>query len=87
MIKARSLNLGGGTLGDGQKFLEGGLAATALEPLKAFPLSFRDGASHGLAGGLGNGLRKAVGFRVLDIEGHGTSTLPYDFLPFCILAK
>jgi hypothetical protein len=75
VIQIRTFDLGGGALGDGEKLLNGGLAPAGLEAFVAFPQSFLDGTSHGLAGGLGNGLSKTVGFRIFDIEAHGVSIL------------
>jgi hypothetical protein len=55
-----------GALGDGEKFLNGGLATAGLEAFVAFPQSFLDGTSHGLAGGLGDRPSETVGFRILE---------------------
>jgi hypothetical protein len=75
VIEIRTFGLGGGTLGDGEKFLNGGFATEALEAFVAFSQSFLYGTSHGLAGDLGNRLSETVGFRVFDIEAQGTSIL------------
>jgi hypothetical protein len=75
VIEIRTFDLGGRALGDGEKFLNGGLAAAGLEAFVAFSQSFLDGMSHGLAGCLGNGLSETVGFRIFDIEANGVSLL------------
>jgi hypothetical protein len=75
VIEIRTFGLGGGTLGDGEKFLNGGFATAGLEAFVAFPQSFYDSTSHGLAGDLGNRLSETVGFRIFDIEAHGVSIL------------
>jgi len=73
VIEIRTFDLGGGALGDGEKFLNGGLATAGLETFVAFPQSFLDSRSHGLAGGLGNGLGETAGFRIFDVEADGVS--------------
>jgi hypothetical protein len=62
VVEIGTFDLGRGSLGDGQKFLDGGLAAAALEAFVAFPQSFCDGTGQGLACSLGNGLGQTVGF-------------------------
>ena len=72
MIEVRVLDLGRGALRDGQQFLQRGFALAALKLFVAFAKSFRDYAGHRLAGGFGDGLSEAVGFRVFDVEGHSS---------------
>jgi hypothetical protein len=77
MIEIRTLDVGGCALGNspdvgGERF---GIAP--LETFIALPQSFRDGAGHRFAGGLGNRLGETVGFRILDVEAHGASSLLY----------
>jgi hypothetical protein len=75
VVEIGTLDLGRGSLGDSEKFLDGGLASADPEAFVAFPQSFSDGTGQGLAGGFGNGLGQTVGFRVFDIQAHGVSTL------------
>jgi hypothetical protein len=66
--------MGGGSLGDGEKLLDRGLAPAALEALIAFPQSFGDNMGHGLPRRLGNRLGETVSLRVFDIQSHGSSS-------------
>jgi hypothetical protein len=75
VVEIGTFDLGRGSLSDGEKFLDGGLASADPEAFVAFPQSFSDGTGQGLAGGFGNRLGQTVGFRVFDIQAHGVSTL------------
>ena len=75
VVEIMTFDLGRGSLRNGEKFLDRGLASANPEAFVAFPQSFRDGTGQGLASGLGDGLGQTVGFRVLDIQAHGGSTL------------
>ena len=82
MIEIRTLDMGGCALGNrpdvgGERF---GIAP--LETLVALPESFGDGLGHGFAGGLGDRLGETVGFRILDVEAHGVSSLLYQSSTF-----
>ena len=85
VIEIRPFDLGGGPLRDGKQFLDGSLASMALEAFVAFPQGFRDNISHRLAGGFGNGLSEAMGFRVFDVEACENSFFLYIHLLFFIL--
>src|SRR5450755_422089 len=82
MIEMGTFNVAGGALGDGAQLLDGSSAGAAVETLVALAQCFGDGASKGLAGLLGNGLREPVSFRVLNVEAHVASILPQNFLAF-----
>jgi hypothetical protein len=75
VIEIRTFGLGGGALGDGEKFLNRGLATAGLKAFVAFPQSFLDGTSDGLSGCIGNGLSETMGLRIFDIEANGMSIL------------
>jgi hypothetical protein len=82
MIQIRTLDVGGCALGNrpdvgGERY---GIAP--LETFVALPQSFRDGAGHRFAGGLGDRLGETVGFRILDVEAHGASSLLYQSSTF-----
>jgi hypothetical protein len=68
VIEISTFGLGGGALGDGEKFLNGGLATAGLKAFTAFPQSFLDGMSDGLSCCIGNSVSEKVGFRIFDIE-------------------
>ena len=85
MIEIRTLDVGGGAIRDSPEIGGERFGIAPLETLIALPQSFCDYAGHGLASSLGDGLRKAVSFRIFDIKAHGCSTFLYTYLPFFIL--
>lgn len=84
MIKIWTLDVGGGTFGNGPNISRERFGVTRLEAFIAFPQRLRNGTSHRLASDPGDGLRKAVSFRILDVQAH-VSTFLYHSLPVFII--
>src|ERR1700732_3493784 len=87
MSEVGTLDVGGGALGDGAQFLDGGFIAATLKTLVALTQGFRYGAGQGFPGLQGNRLSEPVGFRVFDIEAQGASSLLYHCLPFFTVVR
>jgi hypothetical protein len=77
MIEIWTLDVGGCALGNSPNVGGERFRIARLETFIALPQSFRDDAGHRLARRLGDCLGESVGFRVLDIEAHGGSSLLY----------
>lgn len=77
-----TLEVGGGALGDGAQFLDGGFIAAPLKTFEALTQGFGDGAGHSFHGLPGDRLGETVRFRVLHVEALGVSFLPNHCLPF-----
>lgn len=67
--------MGGSAIGDGEQLRDAGLAFAALDPGEAITQRLGNNAGHALAGRLGYGIGKSVGFRVFDIEAHNYTFL------------
>lgn len=77
MVEIGAFHLRRGSLGDGEKFLDGSFALAVLEAFVPLPQSCDDGPRQRLASSLGNGLGQAMGFRIFDIQAQG--------IPFCTI--
>ena len=76
-MQTRTLDVGGCALGNSSDVGSERFGIAPLETFIALPQSFGDGAGHRFASGLGDRLGETVGFRILDVEAHGDSSLLY----------
>ena len=68
MIEIRTLDVGGCALGNSSDVGSERFGIAPLEAFIALPQSFRDGAGHRFASGLGDRLGETVGFRILTLR-------------------
>ena len=75
MLEVWTLDMSGSAPGDSTDVSGERFRIALLGSLISFPQSFPDDVSHRFTSSLSDGLGESVGFRILDIEAHGLSTI------------